>query len=70
MTGHEFELLMGRLSNQDAALKSIDSKLDSLVLVVDDHSHYIAFARRVWKWGATIAATAVGAWVIKYLGWK
>ena len=70
MTDHEFQLLMGRLSNQDDALHSIDYKLSGLVTRVDDHEHYITFARRVWKWGATVSATAVGAWLTFKAGWK
>ena len=70
MTDHEFQLLMGRMSNQDGTLKSIDTKLDGIVIKVEDHDHYISFARRVWKWGATVSATALGAWLTFKAGWK
>lgn len=70
MTGQEFALLMARLSNQDATLQSIDGKVDGLVLKVEDHDHHIRAVRRVTRWGAGIAATGIGAWIIKLLGWK
>ena len=70
MDDHSFQLLMGRLSNQDETLRSIDSKLDGLVLKVDDHDHYIGFARQVWKWGAGVCAAAAGAWLTFKAGWK
>ena len=70
MTGHEFELLMARLCNQDETLRSIDGKVDGLVLKVEDHDHHVKTVRRVAKWGSTIAATGLGAWIVKWLGWK
>ena len=70
MTEHEFQLLLGRLSNQYHTLQSIDTKLDNVITKVEDHDHYIRFARRVWKWGGTISATAIGAGLIKWIGWK
>ena len=70
MTDHEFQLLMGRMTNQDETLQEIKHTLTPLVLKVDDHDHYINFARRVWKWGATVSATAVGAWLTFKAGWK
>lgn len=67
---HEFQLLMGRLTNQDDTLKRIDGKLDTVIVKVEDHDSHIRMARRVAKWGGTIAATGVGAGLIKWLGWK
>ena len=67
---HEFELLMARLSNQDETLGRIDTKLDAVIATVADHAHHVKTVRRIANWGATLAATGAGAWIIKLAGWK
>jgi hypothetical protein len=61
---------MARLGNQDAALCDIRETLKPLVAKVAEHDAHVHLVRRVVRWGSTVAATGVGAYLIKIFGWK
>ena len=68
MGDHEFQLLMGRLENQDGSLARIESKLDAVNGKVQQHEKDISFVKRLSYIGTFVAS---GLWAAyTYLGGK
>lgn len=68
MTDHEFELLLGRMTNQDHQLTRIEIKLDTVNGKVQQHEKDISFVKRLSYVGTVVAS---GIWAVySYFGGK